>query len=333
MVMGLAEIWDCETGKIKTVVSAKEKGYNKVSLTLHPYEGYWLVYNPEGKIRKEPEQARTSAKEIILDQKWTLSYPGKDTIYKTTAKIQGTANKIINEEKLKPGYDDSKWKYYRNENHPVDRKDTSKPEKMVNDYMYWRTQIPVGSKSVVFPSCMIGSDIWIDGEKRHLTDTSVNLPANASLLSSFLSSENQKSFFISPLKFVVGKKEDCTLKSWYGYGLQQFTGYVDYEMDVKIDKTGSAIAIDLGNVKYMAEVFVNDKSVGARLWPPFAFDLSKEWKQGENKIRIRIGNLMVGDSWMKEDLGKLRTWGWDENPDFDKYDAGLFGPIKLLITK
>jgi hypothetical protein len=180
---------------------------------------------------------------------------------------------------------------------------------------------------------MIGTDIWIDGEKRRLTGTSVNLPANAGLLSSFRSSENQKLFSTSPLKFIVGKKGNCSLQSWYTYGLHQFTGYIDYETDINIEKTGSTISIDLGKVKYMAEVFVNDKSVGARLWPPFAFDLSKELKPGGNKIRIRIGNLMVGDIWMKEDLGKLRTWGWDENPDFDKYDAGLFGPVKLLITK
>lgn len=330
---GPVEIWDCETGKMKPVASKKDNGYNKVSLTLQPYEGYWLVYNPNGKNRKEPGEAQPSAKELILNQKWTLSYPGRDTIYKTTAKILGTASNVINEEKLKPGYDDSNWKYCRNENHPIDRKDTTKPEKTKNEYRYWRAQIPAGSKTVVFPSGMIGRDIWIDGEKRHLTGTSVNLSANAGLLSAFLTPETQKSFFASPLKFIVGKKEDCTLKSWYGYGLQQYTGYVDYETEIKINEAGSAIAIDLGKVKYMAEVFVNDKSVGARLWPPFAFDLSNELKPGENKIRIRIGNLMVGNIWLKEDLGQLRTWGWDENPDFDKYDAGLFGPVKLLVTK
>jgi hypothetical protein len=42
---------------------------------------------------------------------------------------------------------------------------------------------------------------------------------------------------------------------------------------------------------------------------------------------------MIGEIWIKEDLGKLRDWGWDGTPDFDQYDAGLFGPVKLLMTK
>lgn len=329
---GAAEIWNCETGEIKTVASGKDNGYNKVSLTLQPYEAYWLVFNPEEKIQNESGQTKISAKEIILDGKWMLSYPGKDTIYKTTAKVQFTADKAINEEKLKPGYDDSGWKYYTFEN-PKIMKEATKPEKTENNYIYWRTKIPVGSKSVVFTSNMIGTDIWIDGKKTNLTGTSIDLPADAGLLSFAWSFENQKLFLTSPLKFVVGKKENCTLQSWYTYGLQQYTGYVDYETSVKTDETGSKVSIDLGKVKYMAEVFVNDKSVGARLWPPFAFDISKELKQGENKIRICIGNLMVGDIWIKEDMRKLRTWGWRGGPDFDKYDAGLFGPVKLLITK
>jgi hypothetical protein len=42
---------------------------------------------------------------------------------------------------------------------------------------------------------------------------------------------------------------------------------------------------------------------------------------------------MIGYFWLKEDLGKLRSWGFDQNPDYDKYDAGLFGPVKLLVKE
>jgi len=329
---GAAEIWDCETGEIKTIVSGKENGYCKVSLTLQPYEAFWLVFNPEEKIQNVSEQKIISAEEIILDIKWIISYPGKDTIYKTTAKVQFTKDKVINEEIMTPDYDDSSWKYYTFENQK-NVNETKKSEKSENKFIYWRTKIPVGSKSVVFTSDMIGKDIWIDGEKTNLTGKSIDLPAEGSLLSYASSFEKGKLFQTSPLKFVVKKKEGCTLKSWYTYGLQQYTGYVDYETSVRIDESSAKFSIDLGKVKYMAEVFINDKSVGARLWPPFKFDTSNELKKGENKIRIRVGNLMVGDIWIKEDMGKLRTWGWRGGPDFDKYDAGLFGPIKLLITK
>jgi len=329
---GAAEIWNCETGTMKPVTSVKDNGYNKLNLTLQPYEGYWVVFNREGKIQKKQEEPQTSVKEIILDQNWAISYPGKDTIYKATARIQYTANKIINEEKLKPGYVDSGWKYYRNENNPRDPKDTTKPTK-IEDYLYWRTQIPVGTKFIVFPPGMTGMDILIDGEKEHLISRQMEVPNGAGSLSFFISTERLKTVLTTPFKFCVGRKENCILKSWYEYGLQQFTGYLDYETNINTKKSGSNISVDLGKVKYMAEVFVNDKSVGARLWPPFVFDLSRELKPGDNKIRVRVGNLMIGDIWLKEDLGKLRSWGWDGTPDFDKYDAGLFGPIKLLVTE
>ena len=329
---GAAEIWNCETGTKKPVISAKDKGYNRLDLILQPYEGYWVVFNREGKVREEAEQPQTPVKETILDQKWTLSYPGKDTIYKTTAKILGTANKEVNEENLNPGFDDSGWKYYRNENHPRDNRDTTKPARL-KDYLYWRTQIPVGTKSIVFPPEMTGMDIRVDGEKKHLTSKQMEVPAGAGLLSFFIPAEKLKTVPTTPFKFCVGRKENCTLQSWYKYGLQQFTGYVDYETNINIEKTGSNISVDLGKVKYMAEVFINGKSVGARLWPPFVFDLSKELKPGDNKIKVRVGNLMVGDIWIKEDMGKLRNWGGEGIPDFDKYDAGLFGPVKLLVKK
>jgi len=335
---GATEIWNCETGEIKTVISGKDNGYNKVSLTLQPYEAYWLVFNPEGKNQIESEPIKSPAKEITLDGKWILSYPGKDTVYKTTAKALFSSDKVINEEKLKLGFDDSEWKYTSfiwglksmNEN----QKNEKEAIKQINanNYIYWRTNIPVGSKSMVFSPNMIGTDVWIDGKKTNLSGPSIELPVDARLLSFARLIENEK-LPTYPLKFVVGSKADCTLQSWYSYGLEQYTGYVDYETLVKTNDTGSKVSIDLGKVKYMAEVFVNDKSVGARLWPPFTFDISKELKQGENKIKIRIGNLMVNEMWMKDDMGKLRTWGWVGAPDFDKYDAGLFGPVRLLITK
>ena len=329
---GAAEIWDCETGTKKQVNSVKDNGYNKLDLTLQPYEGYWVVFNREGKIQREQEQPQAPVKEILLDQNWTLSYPGRDTIYKTAAKILDTANKEINEANLKPGFDDSGWKYYRNENHPRGRRDTAKPTRL-EDYLYWRTQIPVGTKSIVFPYGMTGMDIWIDGEKKHLTSGQIEVPAGAELLSFFIPTEKLKTVLKTPFKFCVGRKENCIFKSWYKYGLQQFAGYLDYETNINVKKSGSNISVDLGKVKNMAEVFVNGKSVGARLWPPYLFDLSGELKPGDNTVRVRVGNTMIGYFWLKEDLGTMRSWGFDQNPDFDKYDAGLFGPVKLLVKE
>ena len=329
---GAAEIWNCETGTKQPVSSTKDGGYNKLNLTLQPYEGYWVVFNGEKEVQLEPKQAQTSVKEITLDNNWTLSYPGLDTIYKTAAKILSTSSNEINQKYLQPGFDDSGWKYYRNENYPRNRRDTATPEKL-EDYLYWRTHIPVGTKSIVFPSGMTGMDILIDGQRRRIGSSQMEVPAGASLLSFFIPTEKLKAVLTSPFKFCVKEKENCQLQSWYKYGLQQFTGYIDYETNINVKSTNAGVSIDLGKLKYMAEVLVNGKSVGSRLWPPYVFDLSKELKPGDNTIKIRVGSLAIGDFWIKEDLGNLRTWGFTQHPDFDEYDSGLFGPVKLLLTK
>jgi hypothetical protein len=330
--MGAAEIWNCETGTSQPVVSAKDKGYNKLDLVLQPYEGYWVVFNPEKKVLGRPaSQPQRPVKEIILDQKWSLSYPGIDTVYKTAAKVLGTANKEINEAYLQPGFDDSEWSYYRNENRPRGTKDTIKQARL--DYLYWRTQIPVGATSIVFPGQMNGMTIWIDGDKKQLSSIRMELPAGANLLSFFIPSEKLKSILTTPFRFSVKKKENRPLQSWYQYGLQQYAGYLDYETTINIKNPDKGVSLDLGKVKYMAEVFVNGKSVGGRLWPPYVYDLTKQLKAGDNTIRVRVGSLVIGEFWMKEDLGQFRTWGWEGMPGFDHFDAGLLGPVELKWTE
>ena len=63
--------------------------------------------------------------------------------------------------------------------------------------------------------------------------------------------------------------------------------------------------------------------------------LLENLKPGENKIKVKIGNLIANEIWIKDDMGKLRewNWAWKEDPDLSKYSAGLFGPIKLIHTE
>jgi len=332
---GAAQIWNCETGERKPVAYVKEKGYNKVRMTLQPYEGYWLVFEPGTSDVGPLVQHESDLKEVKLDDKWTISYPGKDTVYKTTATSFTLAGNGLSEDLMLLAYNDSKWKYTSFMTAQKRNGDGQKDEIKDNDatgYRYWRVNIPVGAKTVVFPNNMIGTTVWMDGVKTDVAAASIDLPADARLLS-FARSVNSEQTLTAPLKFIVGSKANCTLQSWYAYGLQQYSGYIDYEMPVVLKDASTRTSIDLGDVKYMAEVFVNNKSVGDRLWAPFVFDISKYLQEGENKIRIRVGNLMVNEMWMKADLGKLRTWGWVGVPDFSKYDAGLLGPVKLIQAK
>ena len=105
----------------------------------------------------------------------------------------------------------------------------------------------------------------------------------------------------------------------------------DYETKINFPSEISSITTDLGYVRYMAEIWLNDEKIGERLWPPFTFNAETK-RVGEIKIRVRVGNLMVNEMGGEDDLGKLRHWGWQAPPD-SSFEAGLFGPVEINISK
>ena len=98
------------------------------------------------------------------------------------------------------------------------------------------------------------------------------------------------------------------LESWNAHGLEKFSGYVDYSTEFEADR-GPAL-LDLGRVAHLAEVWVNGQNVGARLWAPYAFDVTKALKPGKNTLRVRVGNLIANNMGLPS-------------------ESGLFGPVTL----
>ncbi len=119
--------------------------------------------------------------------------------------------------------------------------------------------------------------------------------------------------------------------------------------------------LNLGDVKVVAEVMLNDKYLGT-LWKiPYKVDVTEAIKPGENKLMIRITNLwvnrMIGDEKLPEDSernpdGTLRRWPdwllegrrsptgrftfttwrlWRKEDELQP--SGLLGPVKLAICR
>ena len=97
--------------------------------------------------------------------------------------------------------------------------------------------------------------------------------------------------------------------------------------------------LDLGDVRELAEVFVNGKSAGVLWKAPFRADITSLVKPGVNKLKIEVMNLwinrLVGDQGLAMEERFTRT-----NMSFDGYwyrptawkvqPAGLLGPVRLL---
>jgi hypothetical protein len=171
--------------------------------------------------------------------------------------------------------------------------------------------------------------VWVDGKKTVPVNGRIDLPSGTKLIT--VKNGEDANVLTAPGTFHCEGKSETDLVSCPDMGLRRFTGFIDYETTFNVPAGTGKVVIDLGDVRYMAEVWLNGKKTGERLWPPFVFTTS-EVKKGENRLRVRVGNLMVNQMGGMDDLGKLRTWGW-QTPPPASFEAGLFGPVKIKMTK
>ncbi|MCX6570438.1 MAG: glycosyl hydrolase [Candidatus Aminicenantes bacterium] len=101
------------------------------------------------------------------------------------------------------------------------------------------------------------------------------------------------------------------LEDWKAWGLTKFSGLLDYAKTVTVDGPAKDMKLDLGKVCHVAEIWVNGKSCGARLWGPHVFDVGEALRPGANEIRVRVANLI------NNSYGEIT-------------ESGLLGPVRLV---
>ncbi len=125
-----------------------------------------------------------------------------------------------------------------------------------------------------------------------------------------------------PAAFQGDEGTPLPLQTWTEFGLGDFSGYLDYTTHFSLEQAPRRLRLDLGEVRHVAEVWVNGHSVGQRAWPPFAFDLTDFAKRGDNELTVRVGNLLCNR------MRRFGRSGWT-TPATDDFQAGLLGPVTL----
>jgi len=138
------------------------------------------------------------------------------------------------------------------------------------------------------------------------------------------------------------------LMSWTDHeteGVRYYSGAGVYTrtLDVPADWLASnrGIHLDLGDVRELAEVFVNGKSAGVLWKAPFRADITALVKPGANELKIEVMNLWInrlaGDMNLPPERRLTRTnmispsdLGGDET--WKVQPAGLLGPVRLLSS-
>ena len=103
-------------------------------------------------------------------------------------------------------------------------------------------------------------------------------------------------------------------------GLKAYSGGAWYRKNINLNSNDlkGKLEIDLGDLVSSSELFVNGKSAGIKLSPPWRFDITELAKAGDNKIEILIYNTLSNNytTIPTRYRGEIKS--------------GLIGPVKIL---
>lgn len=111
---------------------------------------------------------------------------------------------------------------------------------------------------------------------------------------------------------------ETSLLDWRDLGIEWFSGFGVYQ--TTLDWKSGELWLNLGDVRYCAEVWVNGNFVGHSCWAPYQFNLTPFLSQGKNDLRIYCCNLISNEyAW---DLLGSRGGG-------EMLSSGVLGPVQL----
>jgi hypothetical protein len=120
-------------------------------------------------------------------------------------------------------------------------------------------------------------------------------------------------------------------------GVKYFSGVGTYTKTVQAPsswfKKGSQLWIDLGDVKNLAEVTVNGKSLGVVWHTPYRVDATSALKPGANEVTVKVINAWVNRLIGDEQPGATKITFADVKPykaNSPLLPSGLLGPVEVL---
>jgi len=144
-----------------------------------------------------------------------------------------------------------------------------------------------------------------------------------------------------------------SLTSWTNNqdeGIKYFSGIATYHQEFQLPEefnlNDDQITLDLGKVKFIADVSLNGKNIGILWKSPFCVDITQAVKPGENQLIIEVANTwsnrLTGDAklpvnkrgtstnikYVGGPLKKGYLW-----KDAFLLESGLIGPVKITSEK
>jgi len=143
----------------------------------------------------------------------------------------------------------------------------------------------------------------------------------------------------APAEITVDK-----LASWTDnadQGIKYFSGTGTYSKTINVPtawiKKDAQLWIDLGDVKNLAEVIVNGKSLGILWKKPFRVNVKSALKPGDNSLVIKVTDLwvnrLIGD--LQPNVVKKYTYTTMAfyKADSPLFPSGLIGPVRIVSVQ
>jgi hypothetical protein len=189
-----------------------------------------------------------------------------------------------------------------------------------------RWTLPPGVRELTLP--VHGkARLWANGEEVALHEGKAILPySDAVCRQAVVRVEPERGYsggalLHGPVTYEMSKGT-LTLGSWVARGLEAYSGGLRYIRHFRLDSLpGTKAWLDLGRVRGTAEVWLNGKLIGSRLWSPYRLEISGGLRAGDNVLEVRIDNTLAP---------YLHAVGPTRFAPENQRQFGLFGPVRIL---
>ena len=129
----------------------------------------------------------------------------------------------------------------------------------------------------------------------------------------------------------------AALGDWSAAVGADFSGSCVYEATFALEEIPTAAALELGDVKYTCEAWLNGAPLGVRVMPPYRYALPQGLLRADNTLRVRVANTAANEYAHSDTFAKWQPWQradhyFQRELEFDRdaYESGLYGPVRLL---
>ncbi len=133
------------------------------------------------------------------------------------------------------------------------------------------------------------------------------------------------------------KEVPVSLGDWANLIGSAYSGSCVYETTFTLpdEKVGKAGEIDLGDVRFMAQVYLNDQPLGTALMPPYRLKIPADVLSKNNQLKVFVTNTSANwyahtdyfDKWKTEELSPYFEAELEYAEDL--VSGGLYGPVVL----